>query len=99
MKLLVAAVKPHKFDELMEDLLTVEVLEIRVFDFKSYSAANSHTEVFRGHERRVSLTPKFQIQILADNENLIKADQIIKKHTQYEDGEKEIIIVTDAQIV
>ena len=99
MKMLIASVKAHQFDELMEELLSISVDEIRVFDYKSYSAGNIHKEIFRGQEHAVALVPKVQIQIFADNENLIKADEILKKHTKYDDGTEEKIFVADVKVV
>ena len=99
MKLLTVTIKPYKLDQLMVELLDVDTFEVRVFEYKSYAADNSHTEVFRGQERKISLVPKTQIQILADPDNLVKADEIIKKYRDNEGGAKDIAFVSDVTLV
>ena len=98
-KLLTTTIKPYHLDAMMEKLLDIDVMEIRVFDYKSYASARAHTEVFRGQERRVALVPKIQIQILAEPDNLIKADEIVKSFRSETDDDEDIAFVSDVILV
>ena len=99
MKLLTATIKPYKLDALMDELLEVELIEIRVADFKSYASRRGHIETYRGTERNVALIPKVQIQILAEKESLIKADEIIKKYRDEGDDGNDIAFISDVTLV
>ena len=99
MKLLTTTIKPYHLDAMMEKLLEIDVMEIRVLDYKSYASSRAHTEVFRGQERRVALVPKIQIQILAEPDSLVAADKIIKSFRSDADDEQDIAFVSDVILV
>lgn len=64
MKIVIAAIKPFKLDEVRESLLAVGVRGMMVSDIKGFGAQSGHTEIYRGAEYEVSFVPKLRIEIV-----------------------------------
>ena len=68
MKLIIAAIKPYKLEEVREALTSVGVAGMMVTEIKGFGAQSGHTEIYRGAEYAVNFVPKTRIEIVvADN--------------------------------
>ena len=62
MKLIIAAIKPFKLDEVREALVGIGVRGMMVSDIKGFGAQSGHTEIYRGAEYDVSYVPKVRVE-------------------------------------
>jgi nitrogen regulatory protein P-II 1 len=67
MKLIVAVLKPFKFDDVKEALKTVGVSGMTLSEVQGFGRQRGHTEVYRGAEYEVSFVPKLRVEILVDD--------------------------------
>ncbi len=75
MKLVIAAIKPFKLDEVREALTEIGVRGMMVTEIKGFGAQSGHTEIYRGAEYTVNFVPKVKIEIgVADD----MADQVVE---------------------
>ncbi len=75
MKLIIAAIKPFKLDEVREALTAIGVRGMMVTEIKGFGTQSGHTEIYRGAEYAVNFVPKMRLEIVvADN----MADQVIE---------------------
>jgi nitrogen regulatory protein P-II 1 len=73
-KMIIAAIKPYKLDEVREALTTIGVRGMMVTEIKGFGAQSGHTEIYRGAEYAVNFVPKMRLEIVvADN----LADQVV----------------------
>lgn len=73
-KMIIAAIKPYKLDEVREALTTVGVRGMMVTEIKGFGAQSGHTEIYRGAEYAVNFVPKMRLEIVvADG----LADQVV----------------------
>jgi len=74
-KLVIAAIKPFKLDEVREALTEIGVRGMMVTEIKGFGAQSGHTEIYRGAEYTVNFVPKVKIEIgVADD----MADQVVE---------------------
>jgi nitrogen regulatory protein P-II 1 len=71
-KLIIAAIKPFKLEEVREALTAIGVRGMMVTEIKGFGSQSGHTEIYRGAEYAVNFVPKVRIEIvvadaLADN--------------------------------
>ena len=64
MKLIIAAIKPYKLDEVREALTAVGVRGMMVSEVKGFGAQSGHTEIYRGAEYAVNFVPKMKLEIV-----------------------------------
>ncbi|AWD23389.1 P-II family nitrogen regulator [Fuscovulum blasticum] len=75
MKLIMAAVKPFKLDEVREALTAIGVRGMMVSEIKGFGSQSGHTEIYRGAEYAVNFVPKLRLEIVvADG----LADQVVE---------------------
>jgi len=72
MKMIIAAIKPYKLDEVREALTAIGVQGMMVTEIKGFGTQSGHTEIYRGAEYAVNFVPKMRLEIvvadgLADN--------------------------------
>lgn len=67
MKLIVAVIKPFKFDEVKDALQKVGVQGLTVTEVQGYGRQRGHTEVYRGAEYQVDLVPKLRLEIVVSD--------------------------------
>ena len=78
-KMIIAAIKPYKLDEVREALTAVGVRGMMVTEIKGFGAQSGHTEIDRGAEYAVNFVPKMRLEIVvADN----LADQVVDTITK-----------------
>lgn len=75
MKLVIAAIKPFKLEEVREALTAQGVRGMMVTEIKGFGAQSGHTEIYRGAEYAVNFVPKVKLEI-AVSDGL--ADQVVE---------------------
>jgi nitrogen regulatory protein P-II 1 len=63
-KLIIAAIKPFKLEEVREALTTIGVRGMMVTEIKGFGAQSGHTEIYRGAEYAVNFVPKMKLEIV-----------------------------------
>jgi nitrogen regulatory protein P-II 2 len=71
MKLIIAIIQPHKLEEVKAALTEVEVSRLTVLDCQGFGRQKGQSELYRGHEYKVNLLRKVQLQI-AVNDNFVE---------------------------
>ncbi len=74
MKLIIAAIKPFKLDEVREALTAIGVRGMMVTEIKGFGAQSGHTEIYRGAEYAVNFVPKVKLEIVVQDG---LADQVV----------------------
>lgn len=74
MKLIIAAIKPFKLEEVREALTAIGVRGMMVTEIKGFGSQSGHTEIYRGAEYAVNYVPKAKIEIVVPAE---MAEQVV----------------------
>lgn len=75
MKLVIAAIKPFKLEEVREALTSIGVRGMMVSEIKGFGSQSGHTEIYRGAEYAVNFVPKMKLElVVADS----MADQVVE---------------------
>jgi nitrogen regulatory protein PII len=74
-KLIIAAIKPFKLEEVREALTAIGVRGMMVTEIKGFGTQSGHTEIYRGAEYAVNFVPKVKLEI-AVNDGM--ADQVVE---------------------
>ncbi|MBM3613284.1 MAG: P-II family nitrogen regulator [Alphaproteobacteria bacterium] len=75
MKLIIAAIKPFKLEEVREALTAIGVRGMMVTEIKGFGTQSGHTEIYRGAEYAVNFVPKVKLEIaVADG----MAEQVVE---------------------
>ncbi len=74
MKLIIAAIKPFKLEEVREALTAIGVRGMMVTEIKGFGSQSGHTEIYRGAEYAVNFVPKVRLEIVV-NDSL--ADMVV----------------------
>ncbi len=82
MKLVTAVIKPHKWEEVREALVTFGVTGMTVSVVSGYGRQKGHTEVYRGAEYDIALVPKIRIEIVVESADVDDVVGIIVKTAQ-----------------
>ena len=99
MKKIEAIIKPFKLDEVKEALHEVGLQGMTVTEAKGFGRQKGHTELYRGAEYVVDFLPKVKIEIVMDDNMLVRAIEAIQKaaHTgRIGDGKIFVYTVEDA---
>ena len=64
MKLIIAAIKPFKLEEVREALTSIGVRGMMVTEVKGFGIQSGHTEIYRGAEYAVNFVPKVKLEIV-----------------------------------
>jgi nitrogen regulatory protein P-II 2 len=67
MKLIMAIIKPFKFDDVREALSAIGVEGMTVSEVKGYGRQKGQTEIYRGAEYQVKFVPKVRLDIAVDD--------------------------------
>ena len=78
-KLIIAAIKPFKLEEVREALTALGVSGLMVTEIKGFGAQAGHTEIYRGAEYEVNFVPKVKLEIVVPSD---LADQVVETITQ-----------------
>ncbi|MBL4915949.1 P-II family nitrogen regulator [Szabonella alba] len=74
MKLIIAAIKPFKLEEVREALTSIGVRGMMVTEIKGFGSQSGHTEIYRGAEYAVNFVPKVRLEIVVTDS---LADQVV----------------------
>jgi len=75
MKLIIAAIKPFKLEEVREALTSIGVRGMMVTEIKGFGSQSGHTEIYRGAEYAVNFVPKVKLEIVVADSMV---DQVIE---------------------
>ncbi|MEJ6746555.1 MAG: P-II family nitrogen regulator [Yoonia sp.] len=78
MKMIIAAIKPFKLEEVREALTTIGVRGMMVSEVKGFGAQSGHTEIYRGAEYAVNFVPKVKLEIVVADS---MAEQVVNTIT------------------
>lgn len=67
LKLIIAAIKPFKLEEVREALTTIGVRGMMVTEIKGFGSQSGHTEIYRGAEYAVNFVPKVRLEIVVSD--------------------------------
>jgi nitrogen regulatory protein P-II 1 len=73
-KLIIAAIKPFKLEEVREALTAIGVRGMMVTEIKGFGSQSGHTEIYRGAEYAVNFVPKVRLEIVVAD---ALADQVV----------------------
>jgi len=73
MKIVVAVIKPFKFDEVKDALKAHGVMGLTMTEVQGFGRQGGHTETYRGAEYIIDLVPKVRLEILVED---IQVDDI-----------------------
>lgn len=99
MKMIIAAIKPFKLEEVREALTTIGVRGMMVSEVKGFGAQSGHTEIYRGAEYAVNFVPKDKLEIVvADSmaEQVVNTITTTAKTDKIGDGKIFVIDVESA---
>jgi len=74
-KLVIAAIKPFKLEEVREALTDAGVGGMMVTEIKGFGSQSGHTEIYRGAEYAVNFVPKVKLEIVVAD---ALADQVVE---------------------
>lgn len=77
MKMIIAAIKPFKLDEVREALTAIGVRGMMVTEIKGFGSQSGHTEIYRGAEYAVHYVPKVKLEIVVTDEMVDQTVQAI----------------------
>ena len=77
-KLIIAAIKPFKLEEVREALTAIGVRGMMVTEVKGFGSQSGHTEIYRGAEYAVNFVPKVKLEIVVPAG---LADQVVETIT------------------
>jgi len=99
-KLIIAAIKPFKLEEVREALTAIGVRGMMVTEIKGFGAQSGHTEIYRGAEYAVNFVPKVKLEIVvADNLADEVIDTILKSAKTDKIGDGKIFVLDVNQAV
>lgn len=70
MKLIIAAIKPFKLEDVRAALTAVGITGMMVSEIKGFGAQSGHTEIYRGAEYAVNFLPKLKLEVALTNDQL-----------------------------
>ena len=94
MKLIIAAIKPFKLEEVREALTAIGVRGMMVTEIKGFGSQSGHTEIYRGAEYAVNFVPKVKLVSAAMADQVVETIQTTAKTDKIGDGK---IFVLDVQ--
>ena len=77
MKKIEAVIKPHKLDEVKDELGKLGVQGLTAYEVKGFGRQKGHTEIYRGAEYTVDFVPKAQIELVVDDSLAEPAERAI----------------------
>ena len=99
-KLIIAALKPFKLDEVREALTTIGVRGMMVTEIKGFGLQSGHTEIYRGAEYAVNFVPKVRLEIVVADALAEQVVETIAKTARTEKiGDGKIFVLDVEQAV
>ncbi len=98
-KLIIAAIKPFKLEEVREALTAIGVRGMMVTEIKGFGSQSGHTEIYRGAEYAVNFVPKVRLEIVVVDslaEAVVETIQTTAKTDKIGDGKIFVLNVEHA---
>jgi nitrogen regulatory protein P-II 1 len=98
-KLIIAAIKPYKLDEVREALTSIGVRGMMVTEVKGFGSQSGHTEIYRGAEYAVNFVPKMKLEIVVTDglaEQVVETITKTAKTDKIGDGKNFVLDVESA---
>jgi nitrogen regulatory protein P-II 1 len=95
MKKIEAIIKPFTLDSVKQELQSVGITGLTVYEVKGFGRQKGHTEMYRGSEYVIDFLPKLKVELVVKDDQLTHAVDAImlKAHTgKIGDGK---IFITD----
>ncbi len=93
-KLIIAAIKPFKLEEVREALTAIGVRGMMVTEIKGFGSQSGHTEIYRGAEYAVNFVPKIKLEIVVSAAMVDQVVETIAKTAKTEKiGDGKIFVV------
>jgi len=77
MKKIEAIIRPHKLDEIHNNLLESGFTGLTVTEVRGYGRQKGHKEIYRGSEYNIEFVPKLKLELVCQSEQLEQAISII----------------------
>ena len=98
MKLIIAAIKPFKLEEVREALTEIGVRGMMVTEIKGFGSQSGHTEIYRGAEYAVNYVPKTKLELVVPEGLADQAVETIRKTAETgKIGDGKIFVLDVAQ--
>jgi nitrogen regulatory protein PII len=98
-KLIIAAIKPFKLEEVREALTALGVRGMMVAEIKGFGRQSGHTEIYRGAEYAVNFVPKLRLEMVVQDslaEAVVSAIATAAKTGKIGDGKVFVLDVAHA---
>jgi len=82
MKMIVAIIRPDKFQQTKHALEEIGITGMTVSDVRGHGRQKGHTEFYRGSERQVDLIPKVRLEIAVPETDVERVIQAIIASSQ-----------------
>lgn len=79
MKKIIAIVKPHKLEEIVDALAEKGIVGITMSEVQGMGRQGGHTELYRGSEYAVDFNPKVKLEIVVPDEGADSMLTLIKE--------------------
>ncbi len=100
MKLIIAAIKPFKLEEVREALTTIGVRGMMVTEIKGFGSQSGHTELDRGAEYVVDFLPKVKVEVVVKDADVDRClEAIVKAAKTGKIGDGKIFVTPVEQVV
>ena len=100
MKLVIAAIKPFKLEEVKDALTKAGVKGMTVGEVRGFGRQRGHTETYRGTEYKVDFVPKVKMEIVVGDELVDKAlSAIVGAAKTGQVGDGKIFVTNLAEVV
>jgi nitrogen regulatory protein P-II 1 len=100
MKKVEAIIKPFKLEEVKDALNEIGIQGITVSEVKGFGRQKGHTELYRGAEYVVDFLPKIKIDIVLEDDMVLRVVEVIQKaaHTG-RIGDGKIFVVPVEEVI
>ena len=100
MKLIIAAIKPFKLEEVREALTGMGVRGMMVTEIKGFGSQSGHTEIYRGAEYAVNFVPKVKLEIVVSDGMADEVVDMIAKTAKTDKiGDGKIFVFDVGQVI
>lgn len=100
MNMIIAVVKPFKFDDVRDALMELGVNGMTVSEVKGFGQQKGHTELYRGSEYAIDFIPKIKIEVAVSTAQTPQVVQCIREHAYSGSiGDGKIFVYPLSQVV
>src|SRR5258707_4808671 len=78
MKKIEAIIKPFTLDSVKQELQSIGITGLTIYEVKGFGRQKGHTEMYRGSEYVVDFLPKLKVELVVKDDQLTAAIDAIK---------------------